>query len=732
MPGMGFGMGQPMPQGSFSGMYPWSGFQWSGVPGLSPSQAPQNPAAQIQQPQGLAKADVGGIQQLAQQQGIDLNNPGAKMAEDELRARTLLENILSNSGNTKQAGATPANIPVTSPDPAQDTAVVPTAKRELAGSGLSFVEKLAKTEDEDNKDRATVYKLFRRRKDQSLGPLFINAKQRIPLGEWLDAEDHPTPGFAHRPGWHATFKPHAPHLKMKPKGQAERVWVEGEAEDTETYDRPESQGGTWVLAQRLRANRVMDNGDSKNKPPATGEKAGGDTSGNGSAPSCGTGAEAARLLVSEFAKAGMDKEAMVKVLGSAAKKADKGMQYLEQLLGKAWHKLLDKGVPTVAHQAWQHPTGKKIILGTTGGLGLASVATPQGRHMWDEILHSYKRLPLAANIGANYGIGHVKGALGIGGLAMLAKKPGLLGKIGKFAKGPHARSIPYASGGLSVGTGLVPLAFPTSPDKKPNKVWEFLNKMSLINPIKMGEDEQAARNFMAKFAAQDSNCKQRTAPGEEHGISTKMNPDDYMTGMDAWNETKKYLHKTGTGSTSHPQGGAMGTSKIALDVTEGGIALSGGAGAAGGAELGGRMAESAAARSALKGRDAARLKGLRELLGIGVKPEHIVKNPTIGDNLMRMSQSSRQVPLSAAANELESMLKYYPKAQGTRPWFGKGGYAPDLTWLGRQGGKAGGQRSIESIRKLLPKLKGMGRLGGGIAGVSLLGLLPYILKKVSD
>lgn len=57
-----------------------------------------------------------------------------------------------------------------------------------------------------------AYKLFRRRGDGSLGPLFINKRQRIPLGEWLQAEDHPTKGYAHRPGWHCGVAPSAPHL----------------------------------------------------------------------------------------------------------------------------------------------------------------------------------------------------------------------------------------------------------------------------------------------------------------------------------------------------------------------------------------------------------------------------------------------------------------------------------------------------------------------------------------
>jgi len=63
-----------------------------------------------------------------------------------------------------------------------------------------------------------AYKLFKLRADGTLGPLFINASQRLPEGVWLKSEDHPTKGFAHRPGWHCTLKPEAPHLSLNPKG----------------------------------------------------------------------------------------------------------------------------------------------------------------------------------------------------------------------------------------------------------------------------------------------------------------------------------------------------------------------------------------------------------------------------------------------------------------------------------------------------------------------------------
>ncbi len=99
-----------------------------------------------------------------------------------------------------------------------------------------------------------AYKLVTERKDGTLGPLFINRPQRLVFGEWLEAEDHPTKGFAHRPGWHCTEKPHAPHLSLQ-----SRIWVKVEIEDIEPFKRPEHQGGTWYLAQRMKVlGRVPD------------------------------------------------------------------------------------------------------------------------------------------------------------------------------------------------------------------------------------------------------------------------------------------------------------------------------------------------------------------------------------------------------------------------------------------------------------------------------------------
>lgn len=92
-----------------------------------------------------------------------------------------------------------------------------------------------------------AYKLVRKMKDGSFSPLFINKKFRFPLNEWMIAESHPTKGFAYRKGWHCTLKPYAPHLSTNG-----RAWIQVEIEDYEYYNRPESQGGTWVLAQKMK------------------------------------------------------------------------------------------------------------------------------------------------------------------------------------------------------------------------------------------------------------------------------------------------------------------------------------------------------------------------------------------------------------------------------------------------------------------------------------------------
>lgn len=97
-----------------------------------------------------------------------------------------------------------------------------------------------------------AFKLFRVRKTGTIGSLFINRSAVIDVGVWVEAEDHRTKNYAHRPGWHVCAKPEAPHLSL-----AGRVWYEVEIDDYQAIHRPQRQGGTWYLAQRMRVIRPL-------------------------------------------------------------------------------------------------------------------------------------------------------------------------------------------------------------------------------------------------------------------------------------------------------------------------------------------------------------------------------------------------------------------------------------------------------------------------------------------
>jgi len=103
-----------------------------------------------------------------------------------------------------------------------------------------------------------AYKLFRKMKDGTLRPLFINKSQVIPIGETLFAETHPTKGFKVRSGWHCCEIPRAPHLKLRPKNQPRRVWCEVEIWGYNHHKRPKSQGGMWFTARYMKVIRELD------------------------------------------------------------------------------------------------------------------------------------------------------------------------------------------------------------------------------------------------------------------------------------------------------------------------------------------------------------------------------------------------------------------------------------------------------------------------------------------
>lgn len=107
-----------------------------------------------------------------------------------------------------------------------------------------------------------VYKKVRVLKN-GFYPLFIGKTKPFRFGEWMKAEYLPTSGFAPRSlgknsegkeigGWHCCYKPEAPHIADQLKSGERRVWMKCLAKGRcEKYDRPESQGGAWLLVEFL-------------------------------------------------------------------------------------------------------------------------------------------------------------------------------------------------------------------------------------------------------------------------------------------------------------------------------------------------------------------------------------------------------------------------------------------------------------------------------------------------
>lgn len=100
-----------------------------------------------------------------------------------------------------------------------------------------------------------AYKLMKQRKDGTLGPLFINSSQRVPLNRWLKAEAHKKKGFAFRPGWHAFPKPGA-HTRLDTEREG-RVWCRVEIQGVKQFSASGTEGGVWYLAKRMRVLEVL-------------------------------------------------------------------------------------------------------------------------------------------------------------------------------------------------------------------------------------------------------------------------------------------------------------------------------------------------------------------------------------------------------------------------------------------------------------------------------------------
>lgn len=100
-----------------------------------------------------------------------------------------------------------------------------------------------------------AYKLFRIKKNGDISSLFINKRESYKFNVWMEAKSYPTKGYSYRPYWHCTEKPSAPHLSMK-----NRVWVEIEMDEYVEFKRPESQGGRWFLAKKIKLIKMLKGG----------------------------------------------------------------------------------------------------------------------------------------------------------------------------------------------------------------------------------------------------------------------------------------------------------------------------------------------------------------------------------------------------------------------------------------------------------------------------------------
>jgi len=90
------------------------------------------------------------------------------------------------------------------------------------------------------------YKLFRKRKNGTYGPLFICKTLQLHKDFVYEAGNYPTKGFKVRPGWHICSKPEAPHLSKK-----DRVWCTVIFWDYQEIVRPGNQGGLWYIANNM-------------------------------------------------------------------------------------------------------------------------------------------------------------------------------------------------------------------------------------------------------------------------------------------------------------------------------------------------------------------------------------------------------------------------------------------------------------------------------------------------
>lgn len=168
-----------------------------------------------------------------------------------------------------------------------------------------------------------AYKLFNRGKDGNLYPLFVNSKEPVPMGKWLEAKAGAMTDkgkvksklgpLAYRPGWHSGDLPIAHHIGGKSNPEAtkpdyrpsQQVWAEVEhpadvdwqsiansvakknkkgevipntAHITDQvpygghyrYKTNANMTGNWIISGNMRVNRVLSDDEVKSINDAAG------------------------------------------------------------------------------------------------------------------------------------------------------------------------------------------------------------------------------------------------------------------------------------------------------------------------------------------------------------------------------------------------------------------------------------------------------------------------------
>lgn len=134
------------------------------------------------------------------------------------------------------------------------------------------------------------YKLLEMDTEGRLFPLFIGKNNETKIGEWILAENIPTPGYSKRPGWHTGLIPSCPWLMSVSndltgyyKGRRKnwkRVFVECECNVTIDYNnevsklpkkcftdklpdngfyifRESGRVNTWIITDRIKIVRIL-------------------------------------------------------------------------------------------------------------------------------------------------------------------------------------------------------------------------------------------------------------------------------------------------------------------------------------------------------------------------------------------------------------------------------------------------------------------------------------------